>query len=147
MSFVQKNLSLKETVVYQTKMHWWVFVSGGALLLLGLLFMGQSSDFGGFIIAAALILLVVNYLNWTSSEFVITNKRVILKTGFITRKLVEIQLNKAEGLIVEQGLFGRILNFGGIGVTSAGVKTTFAPMEAPFAFKKQVNEALEAHTV
>jgi uncharacterized membrane protein YdbT with pleckstrin-like domain len=147
MSFIQKNLAANETVLYQTKLHWWVFVTGGIILLLGILFMGQSNGFGGFLILISLIMLGAAYLNWSSSEFVITNKRVILKTGFLRRRLVEIQLNKAEGLVVEQGIIGRMLNFGGVLVTSGGVQNAFAPMAAPFVFKKEVNEAVENHTV
>ena len=142
MSFVQKNLSANEKIVYHTRLHWWVFMPSGVFFLLGLLFMNQSSGFGMGLLVIALLMLGLAYLNWMSSEFVITNKRVILKKGFVSRILVEIQLNKAEGLIIEQGIVGRIFNFGGVLVTSSGVKNAFAPMEAPFTFKKEVNEAV-----
>jgi uncharacterized membrane protein YdbT with pleckstrin-like domain len=144
MSFVQKNLSVNETIIYQTKLHWWIFVSAGILLLLGLL-LTNFVGLGWLLIVGALVKLVLAYLNWTSSEFVITNKRVILKTGFIRRRLVEIQLNKAEGLIVNQGLVGRMLNFGSVLVSSGGMNNSFGPMDAPFNFKKQSNEALETY--
>jgi len=147
MSFVQKNLSANETIVYQTKLHWWVFVPGGVFLIAGILLISQSAGLGSSLIFIALIMLLAAYLNKQSSEFVVTTKRVILKTGLISRKLVEIQLNKADGLIVEQGLIGRILNFGGVRVTSAGVTNAFAPMDEPFVFKKHINEAVETYTV
>ncbi len=147
MSFVQKNLATNETIVYKTRLHWWKFVSGGFVFLLGLLLMSQSNGFSGFLLFIGLVMLAVAYVNWSSSEFVITNKRVILKTGFIRRQLVEIQLNMAQGLVIEQGILGRIFNFGGVLVTSGGVRNSFAPMAAPFVFKKEVNEAVETYTV
>ena len=70
MSFVQKNLSVNETIIYQTKLHWWSFVSAGILLLLGLL-LTNFVGLGWLLIVGALVKLVLAYLNWTSSEFVI----------------------------------------------------------------------------
>lgn len=145
MSFITNNLSANETVIYKTELHWWVFVKGSLILLLGILLMSYSGTAGSILLTIGLVYLGIQYLNWSSAEFVITNKRVILKTGIISRRLVELQLNKAEGLAVEQGLVGRMLNFGGVAVTSGGVKNAFAPMAMPFAFKKQVNEAIEEY--
>lgn len=145
MSFIQKNLATNETVVYTTKMHWWVFRWGTFFCLLGILFLKASSTFGIIFILWGILQLVISYINFSSSEFVITNRRVILKTGFIKRRLVELQLNKAEGLAINQGLFGRMLNFGEALVTSGGVTNGFGPMTSPFGFKKQINEVIEEH--
>lgn len=147
MNFIQKNLSANEIIVYQSKLHWWIFMPGGVFLLLGFLFKNQSGEYGSLLVIIGLVLVGAAYLNRSSSEFVITNKRVILKTGLLSRKLIEIQLNKAEGLMVKQGIIGRVFNFGGVWVTSGGVQNAFAPMEDPFNFKRKVNEAVENYTV
>ncbi|MCO5935127.1 PH domain-containing protein [Mucilaginibacter sp. RB4R14] len=82
-------------------------------------------------------------ITYQSSEFVVTNKRVILKTGLIKRKFCEIQLNKSEGLQIEEGMLGRVLGFGKVRITSGGVVEVFSPIAKPFEFKKQINNAIE----
>jgi uncharacterized membrane protein YdbT with pleckstrin-like domain len=76
-------------------------------------------------------------------EVALTNKRVMFKTGLFSRKLVELQLNKSEGMQIEQGLLGRVFNFGKVKITSGGVIEYFYPVADPFGFKKKVNEAIE----
>jgi uncharacterized membrane protein YdbT with pleckstrin-like domain len=89
------------------------------------------------------VVLLIAIMIGRSSEFAITNKKVMLKTGVFSRKLVELQLNKSEGLQVSQGILGRLFNFGTIKITSGGVVEKFAFLANPFEFKKQVNNAIE----
>lgn len=51
-------------------------------------------------------------ITYLTSEFGITNKRVLIKHGFIKRISLETLLNKIEGITVQQGILGRILNYG-----------------------------------
>lgn len=153
MSFIEKNLALNEKIVYTTGLHWWVYLKNILLIVLGIIFVrssggtGSASSLGAFIVLVGIIGLIYAFLVSKSSEFAITNKRVILKTGMLKRKLIELQLNKAEGLRVEQGIIGRIFNFGSIKITSGGVNESFSPLAKPFEFKKQVNNAIEGSFV
>ena len=61
----------------------------------------------------------------------------------LKRQFAELQLNRSDGLIVEQGILGRILNFGTIKITSGGIVEKFPLLAKPFEFKKQVNNAVE----
>ncbi|MDB5136303.1 MAG: rane-flanked domain [Mucilaginibacter sp.] len=153
MSFIEKNLASNEKIVYTTGLHWWVYFKNILLLVLGIIFVrssggiGAAESFGAFLVFVGLIGSVYAFFVSKSSEFAITNKRVILKTGILKRKLVELQLNKAEGLRVEQGIIGRMFNFGSIKITSGGVTESFSPLAKPFDFKKQVNNAVEGSFV
>jgi len=137
MSFVEKNLANNEKIVKNI-----------LLIVLGVIITrAAKSDLangvGGIIVFVALIGLIGAYMRSKSSEFVVTNRRIMLKTGVLRRKLVELQLNRAEGLSVDQGIIGRMFNFGSIIVTSGGVKEVFSPIAQPYEFKKQVNNAIE----
>jgi uncharacterized membrane protein YdbT with pleckstrin-like domain len=68
---------------------------------------------------------------------------VILKTGLLKRKFCEIQLNKSEGLQIEEGVIGRMLGYGSVKITSGGVTEVFSPIAKPFELKRQVNNAIE----
>ena len=77
-----------------------------------------------------------------STEVAITNRRVIVKLGFIKRDTVEINLDKVEALKVEQGFLGRMLNYGTVYISGAG--TSVAPIRDiadPLVFRRKFMEA------
>lgn len=148
MSFIEKNLANNEKIVYKGNLHWWIYMKNILLIVFGVIIINTAknnlgSGVGGVLVMIALIGLVGAYMRSKSSEFVVTNRRIMLKTGVLRRKLVELQLNRAEGLSVDQGIIGRMFNFGSIIVTSGGVKEVFSPIAKPYEFKKQVNNAIE----
>jgi uncharacterized membrane protein YdbT with pleckstrin-like domain len=61
-----------------------------------------------------------------STELAVTSKRVIAKFGFIRRNTIELRNDKVESLHIDQGIIGRIFNFGSIVVTGSG--GTHAPI-------------------
>lgn len=89
-----------------------------------------------------LVLLAVAYVRYKSTELAVTTKRVIVKHGFIRRRTVEINLNKVESIQVDQGVLGRVFNFGTLVVSGTG--TSHAPISGiaePMAFRKAFIEA------
>ena len=111
MSYVDKNLMAEEQVVYRAKLHWSIFIKFIVIFLLGLIFSVGDSLTGGLLIFVAVILVLTQFINYRTSEFAITNKRVIVKVGFIRRTSLETLLDKVEGIQVNQGILGRILNY------------------------------------
>ena len=103
--------------------------------------------FGVILIPAVgigLILLGIAYVRYKSTELAVTTKRVIVKHGFVRRQTVEINLNKVESIQVDQGVLGRIFNFGTLVISGTG--TSHAPItgiSAPMAFRKAFIEAQE----
>jgi hypothetical protein len=55
-----------------------------------------------------------------STEFAVTNKRVIGKSGTLRRRSLEVMLTKIESVSVDEPFWGRILNFGTITVKGSG---------------------------
>jgi uncharacterized membrane protein YdbT with pleckstrin-like domain len=80
-----------------------------------------------------------------SSEFGITSKRVLGKTGFIRRTSLDIVLNKVEAIRLSQSILGRILNYGDIEVTgTGGTDEILRFIPDPLIFRKVVQEQLAA---
>ena len=72
-----------------------------------------------------------------------TNRRVIVKEGFIKRSTVEVFLKRVESVQVDQSIWGRILNFGTIIVSgTGGVSDPLSMIRSPLEFKKQVQQQL-----
>ena len=75
---------------------------------------------------------------WTT-EIAITNRRIILKRGFIRRDTAEMHMEKVESVDVNQSLLGRLLDYGDVTVrgTGAGLET-LRLIDAPLDFRNHV---------
>ena len=49
-----------------------------------------------------------------------TNRRIIIKTGFIARNTFEMNLSKIESVNVDQSFMGRILGYGSMTIIGTG---------------------------
>lgn len=154
MGFIEQNLMSGEQVVYLTKRHWILFILPVIwLILLSLSIIGSLGSgvrlneffmFLIFLLPMAILPLVWAYIDRKTSEFAVTNKRVLIKVGFIRRKTFENLLNKVEGIQVDQDICGRIFGFGTIIVKgTGGTNNPFRIVAAPFEFRKKVQEQIE----
>lgn len=136
MSYPKKLLSQNETVALDVRPHWWYFghqiFTGLPLLLVIILSLTLDEGFfrsllGWAIPVASIVWLTwitFRYFSWTRTYFVITNKRVIFRTGIIARKGVEIPLDRIMNINFEQRIFERIIGVGNLEVQSAGEQGT-----------------------
>ncbi|TAG52530.1 MAG: PH domain-containing protein [Cytophagales bacterium] len=143
MGYVDKHLMNGENIIYQTKLNWTEYIKGLLVLGLGLIFMSGSGTFGGFLIFVGLIILGLTYLRISTSEFAVTDKRVLIKVGIIKTQSLETMLNKVEGIQVEQGIIGKMVNSGSIVVKgTGGTNNPFSNIDKPFEFRSAVNEQI-----
>ena len=78
-----------------------------------------------------------------NSEFAVTNKRVLIKTGWIRRHSLEILLSKIEGIRVEQDVLGRMWDYGTIVVSgTGGSKEPFHRIAEPMLFRRRVQDQI-----
>ena len=130
MSYIDDSLIEGETLLHRGRMSWW---SQGWLVLLGIVTL---------IAVIGLVFLIWAWVNIRSTEVAITNRRVIAKFGFVKRHTVEINLDKVEALRVEQGFWGRILNYGTIFISGAGSSVApFPHIADPLVFRRKFMEA------
>lgn len=90
-----------ETIIYQTKLNWTEYNKGVIIILIGLIFSSSNGTSGYPFVMLGLIVLGITYLRINSSEFVVTDKRVLIKVGILKTKSLETMLNKVEGIHVE----------------------------------------------
>lgn len=146
MSYVDNNLTKNETVTRKADLHWFIYFNGLAVILFSfsLVSVPNAEAWVGFLFLLGLIFLINAFIVSKTTELAVTNKRVIAKYGFISRKTIEINLDKVEGLNVNQGIFGRIFNFGDIIIGgTGGKKSPIQYIKAPLEFRKVVNEQTE----
>ena len=86
-----------------------------------------------------LVALVQRVFVKIGSIYAVTNKRVIIKTGVISRRTVELVLAKCEGIQVIQSIAGRIFGYGSIVVTTGGATNCYYYVTNPYRFKRAIN--------
>jgi uncharacterized membrane protein YdbT with pleckstrin-like domain len=88
----------------------------------------------------AVIMVFQAIIIMVSTEFGVTNRRIIAKTGFIRRQSLEILLSKVESVFVNQTILGRMLNFGTVTVTgTGGTRGSFRAIVNPIEIRKEIN--------
>jgi uncharacterized membrane protein YdbT with pleckstrin-like domain len=134
-SYVESVLTKGEKVVYQGKVSIWSLTP---LFFIGLIFIALYG-LGLLFWAAAAI-------RYFTTELTITNKRVIAKFGLVSRSTIEINLQKIESIQVNQGILGRIFNFGSIVVSGAGNPQAPIPgISSPLLFRRAFVDTQETN--
>ena len=96
-------------------------------------------------VVIGLAILIWVFIIYKTTEIAITNKRIIAKFGFISRSTTEINLPKVESLQVDQGVMGRMLDYGTIVVAGAGMPNLRIPGVAdPLRFRRHFMEATDS---
>jgi uncharacterized membrane protein YdbT with pleckstrin-like domain len=139
MSYIKSILRSDENVVFKTKRHWIIFVWPVFFAFIGLSFITNNQFFWGLLL---FIPMVLDFIDYQTSEFAVTNKRVVAKVGFIRRNSIEVLLTKVEGIRIEQSILGRMLNYGAIITGAAGSSNPFTSIANPIQVRRSVDEQL-----
>ena len=141
---IEATILAMEPAAAHTGLHWIVFAAPTAMLTLSLLMVlsGMSLEvFGVFTFLYAVGAIASACFNFAFSDFAISNNRLFMKTGFIRRSSVEVQLGAIEGIQVQQGFFGRLLGYGSVIVTgNGGWQHPYHRVSAPSIFCKRVKQ-------
>lgn len=155
MSYISRHLLPGEHILYKGEISIWFFLpsllwtcAGFAMVTMalasdpkvslddektGLLMLGGSVIF----LIAIVRLIRLLFYNWTS-EFVVTDKRCILKTGLISISVSDIALDKCEGIEFRQSIMGRIFRYGTLLATTGGQTQAFPGISDPFEFRNML---------
>lgn len=137
MDFVASQLLPGEAVTYRGRLHWLIFGNwGGIAIILALVALAEHSGLLWLIAAACLL---PPAIRMQSSVLVITDRRVLVKVGWLSHRVLETLLTKVEGISVEQGMFGRMFGYGTLVVRgTGGTHERFPFLARPMEFRKHV---------
>jgi hypothetical protein len=132
MGYAERVLQPGETIAYRARLHWIIYFAGmvlvavaAALAIAAVLLKPEPIRIG--LMLSALIALFLGLTQivraWivaVNTEIIVTSRRVIYKTGFISRNTVEMNLDKVESVLVQQSLLGRALDYGAVIIRGVG---------------------------
>jgi uncharacterized membrane protein YdbT with pleckstrin-like domain len=153
-SYVAEVLQPNETVRYDGSLHWIIYLPGIALLafgiagLLGVLTLAHDAP--GYRIYSTIVYVALGvgalhlfsaWLKQWTTEIAVTDRRVIYKTGLISRRTVEMNMDKVESVDVTQDIFGRIFNYGTVLIRGTGASLEpLSTIASPLALRNAITE-------
>jgi hypothetical protein len=150
MKYVTRVLQPGESVIYTTRLHWLIFLPAIGLLAICLILLIASlltqGDIAKGLTAAAGIFALFAVSSWVraailraTTELAVTDRRVIYKSGLLSRHTLEMNRSKVESVDVDQTLLGRMFGFGTIVVRGTG--GSLEPIRRiadPLSFRSQI---------
>jgi uncharacterized membrane protein YdbT with pleckstrin-like domain len=126
--YPRKLLNDGEELALDLRPHWWYFskhiATGVPLFILGGFLVSVGN---GWLLAIWGVLAVVwagwlglKYLEWNFTHFVVTDDRVIFRTGVLAKRGVEIPMERINNINFHQGIWERIIGAGDLDIESAG---------------------------
>ena len=121
-TYVENNLSRNEKVVYEAHYHWKIWIE----------------------LKSILTLFIRPLIMTKTDEFVITNKRVIMKTGLVSRKIFEMTVSHIESVNVDQTILGRLFSYGTVIIVgSGGTRESFPDIANLIQFRRAFMDTVE----
>jgi uncharacterized membrane protein YdbT with pleckstrin-like domain len=153
-AFPRKLLNEAEEVVLDLRPHWWFFAGPAALLtvMLGLLVVVAASSLPGALLlavtgvaVAALVWFAGRYSRWATTNFVVTTDRLIYRSGVLSKRGIEIPLERVNTVFSNQTVFERLLRSGDVVIESGGEqgRQLFSDIPRPRLVQNEIYRQIE----
>jgi uncharacterized membrane protein YdbT with pleckstrin-like domain len=150
-----------ETLALDLRPHWWYFsrniLTGIPLAIILIVVLNSDTDwiskYGGIIVGlvavAWAVWLGLKYLQWRMTYFVVTSRRVIYRSGVISKRGVEIPLERINNINFHQRLIDRIIGAGDLDIESAGKdgQSHFDFIRHPDGVQHEIYRQMEARNM
>jgi uncharacterized membrane protein YdbT with pleckstrin-like domain len=154
-AYPQKLLNQGETVELDLRPHPWYLVPRISLLLLAIVLgiaaltgtdSGILQGIAGILVIAALVFFGIRWMGWMTTNFVVTSDRVIYRSGVLSKRGIEIPLDRINTVVFHQGPFERMLGAGDLEIESAGQNPArFTDIRKPSIVQAEIYKQAEAN--
>lgn len=151
MPFPRRYLNEGEDVILDLHPHWWFLAGPIALTVVGVVaaIALQNVTYGSLVAlvvaALAVLWLLVRYLKWRTTNFVLTTDRLIARRGVLSKAGREIPLERINDIAVNQSIFERIIRAGDVMIESGGEhgQQLFPDLPNPFGVQNAIYAEIE----
>lgn len=151
MSYLKRSLAPDEAIVAIFRLHWSMWIGFWLVIVLGIvaavaLLIAQVA-WGALAVAIVALLIAGNRWLWLRGiEQGVTNRRVVRKTGIVSRSTTELRLASIETIDLHQSFWGRVFGYGNVEITGRGEANMVLDRIAhPVDVKRSIEGAYSAH--
>jgi uncharacterized membrane protein YdbT with pleckstrin-like domain len=164
MGYIEKNLIAGEKVLYKTRLHsvavvfpllFGLLIGIGGFYCLYVSMEGKQSAADGnpklwagaglSLLVIAAITVAMALMKRNATEMAVTNRRILIKSGILSRRTIEMLLSRVESIVITESFFGRMLGYGTVVVRgTGGTPEPFNLIANPTEFRRHVQEQIEA---
>ena len=152
-----KLINEGETLVLDLKPHWWFFwkhiVAGLVVLIVLVLYIGPLYfELGKWPVAIGVLVyagfVIEKYFAWTYTHFVLTDRRVISRTGIVSKRGTEIPLDRINNIDFSQRIWERVIGAGDLDIESAGKdgQSHFENVRHPDMVQQEIYRQMEVNS-
>lgn len=154
MPYPKKLLNDYEELAVDLHPHYWYFAEAAfalvASIVLGIVVL--AADAPSWVKWAVLVLLlasavwlVLRYLKWSTTNFVITSDRVIFRQGVVGKSGIEIPLERVNSVHFKQSVFERMIGAGDLLIESGaeGGQQRFTDVKNPDKIQNLIHSQME----
>jgi uncharacterized membrane protein YdbT with pleckstrin-like domain len=159
-AFDQSNLHRNERIVLDLHPHWIMLAKGVVILIVtvalgGWILFGLDQDPGAvknsvnvvvaIAIIASLLYMLQRWIAWVSTNFVVTTDRCIYREGIVSKRGVEIPLERINTVFFNQSVVDRMIGAGTLTIESAGETgvQTFEDVRDPIGVQQVLYQEME----
>ncbi len=165
MAYIEGSLLKGEKIVFISKPHWVVFVPSMVIMVLALLVwvfgpvfftasynlnisLLRGYSFSQLIGVVAVLIALYSFCKafviFNSSEYGITNRRIVMKRGFVQRNVLELFIRRLEAVNISQTIAGRLFGYGTIVVIgTGGTRDYFMDIPYPTQFRQMIQQQMD----
>ena len=154
MAFPTKLLNDGEVVVLDLHPHWWYLTPAVALVVAAVVATVISGSttltWLTYLLAAVLVLavlwLLMRYARWATTSLVLTNHRLVHRSGIVGKSGREIPLDHINDISYHQRIFERLIGAGDVVIESAGQRgqEVFADLPKPGRIQNEIYRQIDA---
>ncbi len=156
MGFPPDLLNEGEEIILDLRPHPWFLAKEivavvAALALVVVLYAKVDNDIARYVglglLAVAALWLLVEVIQWRTTELVVTGDRLIYRTGILAKSGREIPLERINDITFSQSIFERIIGAGDLLIESGGERgqQTFTDILKPQRVQNEIYRQIEAN--
>lgn len=150
MNFVKRTSATGEKVLYRTTYHWLYWLGASALLIapaLAAIVVLLAFEFGLLLLALAILAMpfgLVAFVRALATEIAVTSERLVKKSGLVSVRSEDMNLDKIEEVDLEETLWGALFDYGTVAVHGSGTGAiTVKMVQSPERLRREIESARE----
>ena len=137
---------MESDVVYQARLHVVLFFWPVLLLMAAIWIAANYVSFQKvslLFIVFALVWIVLTWVTYQFSSLTVKKKQVILRSGLIVQKTIDIPLSKVESIDIRQSIIGTIFQYGSLEITgTGGTKQLMNYLAEPLTCRRYIEQMM-----